>query len=129
MTTTLESLQDSPALGIGELPTPPPPVSYGPTWAMTPGWVPGMPLSKKYVLPERTLGWQIQAWVEGIPELGVPGHINSLDDTDEWGRPLPFRFTHEQLRFVLWMYAVDERGRFVFRDIVLQRLKGWLPVG
>lgn len=112
------------ALGIGELPTPPPPVSLGPTWAINPSWTPGTP-GTKYVLPEHTLGWQIQAWVEGVPELGIPANINSLDDTDEYGVPLPFRFTQEQLRFVLWMYAVDEDGRFVFRDIVLQRLKGW----
>lgn len=118
-------VEEHTALGIGELPVPPPPVSFGPTWAMNPGWTPGMPLSQKYALPERTLGWQIQAWVEGVPELGIVGNINSLDDTDEWGHPLPFRFTQEQLRFVLWMYAVDETGRFVFREIVLQRLKGW----
>jgi hypothetical protein len=117
-------VEEHAALGIGELPTPPPPVSLGPTWAINPAWTPGSS-TFKYILPERTLGWQIQAWVEGIPELGVPGNINSLDDTDEWGQPLPFRFTGEQLRFVLWMYAVDEHGRFIFRDIVLQRLKGW----
>jgi hypothetical protein len=113
------------ALGLNELPTPPSPVSFGPTWAINPTWRPGDSPGKQYILPERTLGWQIQAWVEGVPELGIVGNINSLDDTDEWGRPLPFRFTREQLRFVLWMYAVDEHGRFVFRDIVLQRLKGW----
>jgi hypothetical protein len=112
-------------LGIGELPVPPEPVSHGPTWAMNPGWTPGMPTSEKYGLPELTLGWQIQAWIEGIPELGVPGHLNSLDDVDEWGQPLPMRMTDEQLRFILWMYAVDEHGKFVFRNIVLQRLKGW----
>lgn len=31
----------------------------------------------------------------------------------------------EQLRFLLWWYAVDEQGRFVYRKGVLQRLKGW----
>src|ERR1044072_8452392 len=111
-------VEEHAALGIGELPTPPPPVSFGPTWAINPTWTPGSS-QHKYVLPERTLGWQIQAWVEGVPELGVPAHLNALDDTDEWGKPLPFRFTSEQLRFVLWMYAVDENGRFIFREIVL----------
>lgn len=111
------------ALGIGELPTPPDPVHYGPTWEINSDWTPGS-TAYKYLLPETTLGWEIQAWVEGVPELGIPANILS-DDTDEHGVPLPFRFTQEQLRFVLWMYAVDERGRFVFRDIVLQRLKGW----
>src|SRR5690348_2730254 len=37
----------------------------------------------------------------------------------------PWRFTPEQLRFVLWWYAVDEDGRFVYRTGVLQRMKGW----
>ena len=117
-------VEEHAALGIGELPTPPAPVAIGPTWAVNPGWTPGSE-GYKYALPERTLGWQIQAWIEGIPELGVPAHLNSLDDTDEWGAPLAFSLTQEQLRFILWMYAVDEHGKFIFRDIVLQRLKGW----
>lgn len=114
------------ALGIGELPTPPPPVSFGPTWAINPAWVPDDPTSGyQFALPEFTLGWQIQAWVEGIPEFGVAGHLHALDETDEYGAPVPFRLTSEQLRFILWMYAVNEDGRFIFRNIVLQRLKGW----
>jgi hypothetical protein len=36
-----------------------------------------------------------------------------------------WQFTLEQLRFVLWWYAVDESGEFVYRTGVLQRLKGW----
>ncbi len=69
-----------------------------------------MPAEERYILPERTLGWHIRAWTED----------NLLDD--EGG---PFRFSPEQLRFVLWMYAVDSTGRFIVRDNVLQRLKGW----
>lgn len=37
----------------------------------------------------------------------------------------PWRYTAEQLRFLLWWYAVDDDDRFVYRDGVLQRLKGW----
>lgn len=37
----------------------------------------------------------------------------------------PWKFTDEQLRFVLWWYAVDENGDFIYRTGVLQRLKGW----
>jgi hypothetical protein len=29
------------------------------------------------------------------------------------------------MRFILWWYAVDEFGRFVYRKGVLQRMKGW----
>jgi hypothetical protein len=31
----------------------------------------------------------------------------------------PWKFTPEQMRFVLWWYAVDTRGRFVYRKGVL----------
>lgn len=118
---------EGPALGIGELPAPPEAISFGPTWAVNPAWTEGSDIYK-YVLPERTIGWQIQAWVEGIdrPDLGIHIEANLMsDEVDEHGRPTPFRFTQEQLRFVLWMYAVDEYGRFLYRDTVLQRLKGW----
>lgn len=116
-------VEDHRALGVEELPVPPPPIGIGPTWAVNPNWTPGSQ-EYKYILPERTLGWQIQAWVEGVPELGIPNHINDLEETDDYGNPLPFHFSEEQLRFVLWMYAIDEEGRFPFRDIVFQRLKG-----
>jgi hypothetical protein len=36
-----------------------------------------------------------------------------------------FSLTLEQLRFLLWWYAIDESGRFVYQSGVLQRLKGW----
>jgi phage terminase large subunit-like protein len=29
------------------------------------------------------------------------------------------------MRFILWWYAIDARGRFIYREGVLQRLKGW----
>ena len=62
------------------------------------------------MLPELTLGWQILAWIEA----------NLLDD--EGG---PFKPTREQSRFILWWYAIDENGRFTYREGILQRLKGW----
>lgn len=37
----------------------------------------------------------------------------------------PWEFTPEQFRFVLWFYALDEYGKFLYRDITLQRCKGW----
>lgn len=121
-TATLER----PALGVA--PTPPPPVAIGPTWQHVPGWVPG---DERYpfILPEHSLGWQAQAWVEGVKQGGpngedIPWNINHLEETDEFGEPLPFKLTNEQLRFLLWFYAIDEHGRFTFRDIVFQRLKG-----
>ena len=37
----------------------------------------------------------------------------------------PFLPTMEQVRFLLWWYAVDENGRFAYRQGTLRRLKGW----
>lgn len=77
------------------------PVTYGPVWQRdATGWL----------LPSKTLGWQIAGWCA------------------EWLRGedgKPWRFTMEQLRFILWWYAVDHTGRFTYRKGVLQRMKGW----
>lgn len=87
----------------------------GPTWERNPDWDGEDPLTE-FVLPEFTLGWQAIKWAED----------NLLsDETDEDGNALPFSFTNEQMRFILWMYAIDINGRFIYRELVLQRLKGW----
>lgn len=78
------------------------PTYIGPTWQVDDD---GM-----WLLPERTLGWEIAGWTHE--------YLNGEDD-------LPWNFTDEQLRFILWWYAVDEHGRFVYRTGVLQRMKGW----
>lgn len=78
------------------------PVYIGPTWKRGE--------DGKFVLPERTLGWQILRWI-GAWLQGPQGG--------------PFVPTKEQARFILWWYAVDEHGRFLYEDGVLQRLKGW----
>ena len=78
------------------------PVCVGPSWRRLP--------DGRWDLPKYTLGWQVLAW--------TGEYLQNPDGT-------PWRFTPEQARFVLWLYAVDERGRFLFRDAVLQRLKGW----
>jgi hypothetical protein len=88
--------------------TPPPrdlewdPVKIGPTWQWSErdGWL----------LPELTIGWDVLAWCG----LWLQGR----------GR-VPWTFTMEQARFILWFYACDERGRFAYDSSVLQRLKGW----
>lgn len=77
------------------------PIRVGPTWQTTD--------DGHWLLPERSLGW----W--GLGWSGV------------WlqHKRKPWRFTHEQARFLLWWYAVDDTGEFLFQDGVLQRLKGW----
>lgn len=78
------------------------PVKIGPTWQTN--------TSGEWILPERTLGWQVIAWIETWVNDGAGGR---------------FKLTPEQRRFLLWWYALDERGRFTFRKGILQRLKGW----
>ncbi len=76
------------------------PVRIGPTW-QTDG--------AHWLLPEHTLGWQMLAWC------------------GRWlqqSRGVPWRYTLEQARFLLWWYAVHPDGRFMYRDGVFQRLKG-----
>jgi hypothetical protein len=43
----------------------------------------------------------------------------------------PWRYTDEQARFILWWFAVDEAGRWLYRYGMLRRVKGWGkdPVG
>lgn len=62
----------------------------------------------------KTLGWGVIAWAESY--LLQP-------DGDEAGEP--FTFTGEQINFVLWYYALDAGGKFVYRRAVLRRAKGW----
>jgi hypothetical protein len=76
------------------------PVKVGPTWSYDGGWV----------LPRFTLGWRVLAWCGKWLR-------------DKEGRP--WQFTPEQARFVLWFFAVDEAGDFLYHSAVLQRLKGW----
>lgn len=84
-------------------------VHLGPTWELDVHWN-GPRDPTGYILPHKTLGWQILRWVAN----------NLLDDEGN-----PFKPTREQVRFILWWYAVDDTGRFVYRRGVLQRLKGW----
>lgn len=91
------------------------PSIVGPTWDRGPHHD-GPRDPDGYILPELTMGWQVISWIEE----------NLLaDETDDFDKPLPFQLTNEQVRFILWFYAVDEAGRFIYREVVLQRLKGW----
>lgn len=79
----------------------------GPTWQRDE--------NGKWLLPEHTLGWEIAGWCAEF--------LQADDSTDE--DPKAWKFTKEQLRFILWWYAVDEHGIFIYQTGVLQRLKGW----
>lgn len=80
------------------------PVHLGPSWERDPDHPSG------WRLPERTLGWAILRW-QGT----------RLQHAD--GRP--WRYSPEQVRLLLWWYALTSDLRFVYRDGVIQRIKGW----
>lgn len=82
------------------------PTAYGPVWDRGP--------DGKYLLPAKTLGWEILGWT--AKWLRLP-------DGPDAGKP--WKYTPEQARIILWWYAVDETGKFSYRYGVLRRLKGW----
>lgn len=80
------------------------PVLLGPTWQRD--------STGNWILParNRTLGWHIAGWCHEYLQASGGG---------------PWLFTPEQFRFLLWWYAFDDNGVFIYRRGVLQRLKGW----
>lgn len=84
---------------------PPAPVSVGPTWRRDE--------DGNFMLPKHTLGWQILGW--------TADYLQHPDGPDA-GKP--WRFTDEQARFVLWWFAIDDRGRFLYRAGMYRRMKG-----
>lgn len=81
-------------------------VHIGPTWDRSD--------DGKWILPEKTLGWQVLHWTAKY--LRQPDGPNAGN---------PWRYTAEQARFILHWYAVDELGRFKYRYGMLRRVKGW----
>lgn len=72
------------------------------------------PVRSLPALPPRSLGRQVFDWCQEYvrqPDGPAAG--------DRW------HFTHEQVRFLHCLYAVDERGRFIWSRAVLRRAKGW----
>lgn len=84
---------------------PSPPHITGPTWAKT--------VDGGWYLPEKTLGWGVLNW--WAEYVKTPGGDHAGE---------PFMPTLEQARFTLWWYAVDEEGRYTYREGCLRRMKG-----
>ena len=84
----------------------PDPIAYGPTWERDD--------EGQFVLPDHTLGWQVLGWT--AKWLRQP-------DGPDAGRP--WKATPEQARFLLWWFAIDQRGRWLYPYGVLRRVKGW----
>lgn len=88
-----------------------PPHIIGPTWQQV---IDTDSLDLYWHLPEYSLGWEvIDFWYENV-----------LQPTGPRARE-PFIPTDEQARFVLWWYATDANGKFIYRSGLLRRLKGW----
>ena len=85
---------------------PAPPHKVGPTWRKT--------VDGDWWLPERTLGWGVLNWWAQYVKTPGGDHAGEA-----------FMPTLEQARWVLWWYAVDEDGRYSYRNGVLRRMKGW----
>lgn len=64
--------------------------------------------------PTRSLGYQVLRWAEKY--IVQP-------DGELAGRP--WQFTPEQKRFILWLYAIDEKGKWLYDTASLRRSKGW----
>lgn len=78
----------------------------GPTWQTLE--------SGAFYLPEFTLGDEIVNWMWKyvIQPSGPRAGEN-------------FLVTEEQYRFLCWWYAIDGMGKFIYRNGLLRRLKGW----
>ena len=103
---------------------PSPPHIVGPSWQRT--------IDGDWHLPERTLGWGVLKWMsEYVNTPGGhddPGRLRMLIEMSEAGIPVNenmFLPTDEQVRLLLWWYAVDEQGQYLYREGVIRRLKGW----
>ena len=103
---------------------PAPPHIVGPSWRRT--------VDGDWFLPDKTLGWGVLAWMsEYVNTPGGhddPNRLKMLIDMSEAGIKVSenmFLPTDEQVRLLLWWYAVDDTGQYVYREGVIRRLKGW----
>ncbi|GES18800.1 terminase [Acrocarpospora pleiomorpha] len=64
--------------------------------------------------PSRSLGYQILRWAETY--IVQPDGENAGE---------PWQFTIEQKRFILWLYAIDAKGKWLYSTACLRRSKGW----
>lgn len=64
--------------------------------------------------PERSLGYGILRWAEKY--IVQPDGENA---GQSW------KFTNEQKRFILWAYAIDGKGAWIYQNVSLRRSKGW----
>lgn len=71
--------------------------------------------------PDLTLGYEVAAWIEG--KLKREGFGGLIQPNGPRARK-PFRLTPRQLSFLVWWYAIDEDGRWLFNHGVRRLAKG-----
>lgn len=64
-------------------------------------------------IPKYTLGYSALAWIE-----------NNLKVPDGKNAGTPFECTFDQALFILWFYAVDDKGEFIYRRGIRRLGKG-----
>lgn len=82
------------------------PVYMGKAWATAP--------NGDFLLPRWSLAPALVNWAYRY--LKTPGGKHAGE---------PFLPTMEQFRLLMWWFAVDETGAFVYRSMVIRRVKGW----
>jgi hypothetical protein len=74
---------------------------------------------------QRTLGWHAIAWAEGgIDCLDFPDRFGGLIQPNGPRARQRFRFTDRQRQFLLWWYAVDDDGWWLFQHGARRLAKG-----
>ena len=72
----------------------------------------------------RTLGWHAVAWAEGgLGEFHADDFRGLIQPNGPRARQR-FKFTERQTRFMLWWYAVDDDGRWLFHHGARRLAKG-----
>jgi hypothetical protein len=64
-------------------------------------------------VPEKTLGWGVLRWA-----------LTRFIQPDGPNAGKPFRPTMRQVRVLLWWYALDDNGEFIYRHGVRRLAKG-----
>lgn len=72
-----------------------------------------LPDDSDWVYPELTIGYDVIDWIE-----------KTLVQPDGLNAGTPVVLTPEQGRFILWLYAIDRNGRFLYQNLTMIRIKG-----
>lgn len=70
----------------------------------------------------KTLGWGVLDW--GTIWLRQPDDHRFSASGEAKLRGQPWQYTDDQARYILWFYAVDDTGRFLYRHGYQERAKG-----